>query len=132
MKIHFNSRAAAFYPGESFTQTDELESLLGRAKIDLHYVDEGSLHLPLAALVGFSSEAVALPFAGKAPAQSCLLLSGLNEDRLQRILAQLKEAELPIDYKAVLTPKNRDWSFGALVYEMEKEKAIQENTQKSE
>ena len=124
MKVHFNSRIAVFYPGESFAKTEELADILRRAKVELRLVDEGALHLPLAVLTGFSSDTVGSPFAGKPPAQSCLLFSGLTEDLLKRLLARIKDAELEIDYKAVLTSQNRDWSFGALVYEMEKDKAL--------
>lgn len=125
MKLHFNSKIALLYPGE-FAQKQELETLLTKHKVELHTVAPEALELPLAALAGYVDAPVAArAFEGEAPTASCLVLSGLSEETLNRVLAAVKEAGIGLTYKAVVTTENRNWAFGALMQEMAQENAPQ-------
>ena len=50
-----------------------------------------------------------------------ILLGGLTKDRLDHLLAQLKESELTIELKAVITPYNREWTLAKLFSELQEE-----------
>ena len=121
MKLFWNNSIAMLYP-EAFNRRQDLESLLQAKKIELRIVEEEALELSLASLAGYAnSPSPSLPFEGELPAESCLVLSGLEEKKRQQILESLKEAGIDIRYKAVITDENKDWAFGALMREMEKE-----------
>ena len=54
---------------------------------------------------------------------SLLLLCGLREKRLDKLLFELRREEAVVEYKAVLTPVNRTWTLRHLYLEMQREKA---------
>ena len=125
MKFFINSGAALLYP-EGFLQRQELEALLRAEKIELQVVEEEALGLSLATLAGaVNAPPPSMEFEGDAPAESCLVFSGLKEEKLRRIRESIAEAGLDIPYQAVITNENRSWAFGALMQEMEKEKKQQ-------
>ena len=53
---------------------------------------------------------------------SCLVLCGLRDKRLDKVLFELRRADIPIDYKAVLTPSNREWTVPELMKELQRER----------
>jgi hypothetical protein len=62
-------------------------------------------------------------FEGTVPAESLILMCGFSEKEMDKLLAALKKAQLPIDYKAILTPTNRRWNVLRLLLELGVEKA---------
>ena len=52
-----------------------------------------------------------------------LCMSGMSSQRIDQLLAALREAALAIPLKAVITPVNQRWSFAKLIEELEKELA---------
>lgn len=63
-------------------------------------------------------------FQGRSPEESLMLLCGLTEKQLNRLLLELRKKGIKTDYKAVLTPTNRSWDVSRLYMEMAKEKAM--------
>lgn len=53
---------------------------------------------------------------------SCLVLCGLRDKRLDKVLFELRRADIPIDYKAVLTPSNQKWTVPELMKELQRER----------
>ena len=53
---------------------------------------------------------------------SCLVLCGLRDKRLDKVLCELRRADIPIDYKAVLTPSNQEWTVPELMKELQRER----------
>ena len=53
---------------------------------------------------------------------SCLVLCGLRDKRLDKVLFELRRADIPIDYKAVLTPSNQEWTVPELMKELQRER----------
>ena len=62
------------------------------------------------------------PFTGSAPQESLMVFCGVNEKHFDKILFELRRKQIPVDYKAVLTPSNRKWSVLMLMLELTKEK----------
>lgn len=131
MRVYLHSRLALFYRG-SFDKMEELQALLKQQRIELREVEEGALGLSLAALAGYvNAPPPTLAYDGPPLAESCIVLSGLTEQRLSRVLGALREAGLGISYKVVITEENRNWAYGALMQqvktEQEEEKTAAEN-----
>lgn len=55
--------------------------------------------------------------------QSLMLFCGVTEKHLDKMLALLKREQIAVDYKAVLTPTNQNWTIQKLYLEMIKERA---------
>ncbi|MCR4588605.1 MAG: DUF3783 domain-containing protein [Lachnospiraceae bacterium] len=52
-----------------------------------------------------------------------LLFCELSDARLDQVLDVLRPSSLTVDYKAILTPTNKDWNVALLMAEMAREKA---------
>ncbi len=61
-------------------------------------------------------------FDGTPPGESMLVFCGLGEGQLDKLLAALRRNEVHVDFKAVQTPTNQQWSALRLYVEMEREK----------
>lgn len=79
-------------------------------------VAEGTIPSGSAATEG----TVPVPAAQTLP--SCLVLCGLRDKRLDKVLFELRRADIPIDYKAVLTPSNQEWTVPELMKELQRER----------
>lgn len=53
---------------------------------------------------------------------SLLILCGLRDKRLDKVLFELRRADIPIEYKAVLTPSNQEWTVPELMKELQRER----------
>lgn len=53
---------------------------------------------------------------------SLLVLCGLRDKRLDKTLFELRRADIPIDYKAILTPSNQEWTVPELMKELQRER----------
>ncbi len=53
---------------------------------------------------------------------NCLVLCGLRDKRLDKVLFELRRADIPIDYKAILTPSNQEWTVSELMKELQRER----------
>ena len=53
---------------------------------------------------------------------SLLILCGLRDKRLDKALFELRRADIPIDYKAILTPSNQEWTVPELMKELQRER----------
>lgn len=56
------------------------------------------------------------------PDESLMLMCGVTDKHMDRILAQLRQSSKHIDYKAVLTAANGKWTLKKLLLELEREK----------
>lgn len=64
-----------------------------------------------------------------APETEFLLLCGLGDKQLDRLLADLRRAGVKVPYKAVLTEHNRDWPLGKLIAEVAREHELLKRSQ---
>ena len=53
---------------------------------------------------------------------SLLILCGLRDKRLDKVLFELRRADIPIEYKAILTPSNQEWTVPELMKELQRER----------
>lgn len=66
------------------------------------------------------SDAACTPAAPTPP--SLLVLCGLRDKRLDKALFELRRADILIDYKAILTPSNQEWTVPELMKELQRER----------
>lgn len=66
------------------------------------------------------SDAACTPAVQTPP--NCLVLCGLRDKRLDKALFELRRADIPIDYKAILTPSNQEWTVPELMKELQRER----------
>lgn len=53
---------------------------------------------------------------------SLLILCGLRDKRLDKVLFELRRADILVDYKAILTPSNKEWTVPELMKELQRER----------
>lgn len=54
--------------------------------------------------------------------EEVLLLDGLSDEKLDRLLRLMRERGVPVSLKAVITKHNAEWTFAALYEELRKER----------
>lgn len=54
--------------------------------------------------------------------ESLIVICGLTDKRLDKLLFELRRAEVNVDYKAILTHTNKEWNVPQLMQEMRREK----------
>ena len=58
--------------------------------------------------------------------ESLIVMCDFSEKQMNRLLRELRSAGITIDYKAMLTPTNRNWSARHMYLEMARERAAYE------
>lgn len=58
--------------------------------------------------------------------KSLILICGLSEKRLDKVLFELRRAEVLTDFKAILTQTNKSWTLNRLISELSREHAAME------
>mgnify|MGYP000005800204 FL=1 len=85
-------------------------------------VPAGRLGDPLGLLAGLAGFSPSLaPWEKELPAREAMVFCGLEEKKVRQLLGKMGEAQLQVELKAVMTPHNQRWPFGALLGELEKE-----------
>lgn len=108
-----------------FTDSDakKAKQIASNLKISCEIVDPARCSQPLEALVSGKTNPLAAPFTGTMPEESLMLICGLSDKRLDKLLFELRRAKVHVDYKAALTPTNQKWDFPHLLLEMRAERA---------
>ena len=92
---------------------NEMKILTLRVAPEQLNVTAGELASTNAAATGETPETV--------PEAEFMLLCGLGERQLDRLLAAMRRAGVYVPYKAVLTEYNREWKLCKLIEEVEQE-----------
>lgn len=58
--------------------------------------------------------------------KSLILICGLSEKRLDKVLFELRRAEVLTEFKAILTQTNKSWTLNRLFSELSREHAVME------
>ncbi|MGN0621649.1 MAG: DUF3783 domain-containing protein [Porcipelethomonas sp.] len=56
-----------------------------------------------------------------APEEECLVISGFSGSEMDRLLNQLRNSNIKIDLKCVVTAYNQNWTVSELISELKKE-----------
>jgi hypothetical protein len=110
-----------FHPNDA--EWKKIKQIANAQKIRSERVEHARYMQPLEALAKGQQGALVKAFEGEAPAESLIVMCGFTEKEMDKLLAALKKAQVPIDYKAILTPTNRRWNVLRLLLELGAEKA---------
>ena len=125
MKAHIAAAAPrAYYYGITDGRAALLEVLNGFG-ITASAIAPGQ---PVRTVAQLDEPCAAAPVSG--PAESLLLLDGVDGPALQALLAALRAREVSVDYKAVVTPHNRSWTVLELMEELKRERRAIREAQK--
>lgn len=100
-----------------------LRALLDGAKLPALTVGAEQLGETAGRLAATNAAPTAAPPPEGAPACEFMLLCGLGDRQLDRLLAAMRRAGLSVPYKAVLTEHNKSWPLGTLIEEVAREHA---------
>ena len=99
-------------------EKEAVKQLLAPMKIRLEEIEATDLRQSIGDLAEEKKNVLKAPFTGSA----LMVFCGVNEKHFDKILFELRRKQIPVDYKAVLTPSNRKWSVLMLMLELTKEK----------
>ena len=101
---------------------DAVRSVLAAQGIRTKTVTQEMLGDAVGAIVGLPGfKHSSKPFVGEVPDVEFLLLNGVTGERLNTLLASLREADASVGCKAQVTQHNRLWPFATLVKEVSRE-----------
>ena len=98
-------------------EKEAVKQLLAPMKIRLEEIKTTDLRQSIGDLAEGKKNVLTAPFTGSAPQESLMVFCGVNEKHFDKILFELRRKQIPVDYKAVLTPSNRKWSVLMLMLE---------------
>lgn len=100
----------------------EIANLLAAMKVKCREIPVRAYRQTIGELAK-GKQGAAADYQGEAPNESLMLFSDVGEKHFNRILSQLRMRAVRIDYKAVLTPVNKEWNVLRLYAELAREKA---------
>lgn len=115
------------------TEEQKIRRLAGAKKIRVIRAEAVDLDKPLAAYLQKG-----LPVSGETsdekdvPSESLLVFCDLTQKHFDKMLFEIRQAGIHVDYKAVLTPVNRTWTVRKLYGELAREhREIQQQSSKN-
>lgn len=114
---------AALYNLDAGTlRGDAVRGVLSAQGIRAKTVTADMLGDPVGAIVGLAGfRHLAKPFEGEVPQVEFMLLHNVKGERLNELLAAMREADASVGCKAQVTQHNRLWPFATLVHEVARE-----------
>lgn len=106
-----------------------LRAILDEMKILTLSVDEAQAGETVGRLVSANAAATDAPPPETAPEAEFMLLCGLGDRQLDRLLANMRRAGVSVPYKAVLTEHNKNWKLCQLIEEVAKEHELMKRSQ---
>lgn len=98
---------------------EKVESIAMKLRIRIALVPREQYTACIGVLAGYKTAAAAtVPALDALPPEGMLVMCGLKNSRLDRLLLELNRAGVSIPYKAVLTPTNAGWNALQLAYEL--------------
>ena len=116
---------AALYNLDAGTERgDAVRAVLAAHGVLAKTVSSDMLGDPVGAIAGLAGfRHLAKPYAGEVPDTEFMLLHNVSSQKLNSLLAAMREAECSVGCKAQVTQHNRLWPFATLVVEVSREHA---------
>lgn len=100
-----------------------IADMLAAMKIRCERISVHAYRQTIGELASGKTEKPAEAYRGEAPKESMIVFCDVGEKHFNRALTLLRSQAIRIDYKAVLTPTNKDWNVLRLYAELAREKA---------
>ena len=130
MKAHIAALPPATALAWKVPEDSALDKVCAGAGVRLRTVKEEDLGRTVAALCGLPGAEEGGLNAGPADPTPALVLWGLDRKGLDGFLDRLRQAQVCIPLKAVVTDTNRSWTFDSLLKELAAERREVEQRQK--
>ena len=116
--------AALYHLDAGSPRGDGVRAVLAEQGVRTRTVSEDQLGCAVGAIAGLPGfKLSAKPYEGPAPEGEFMLLSGFSSEKLNGLLAAMREADASVGCKAQVTQHNRLWPFAVLVREVSREHA---------
>lgn len=126
MKSHLRLQKKILAFGLDAKAVQQLEQLLRFEKVTVRPVTRASEALTLRQLVDRTEEAPGAPFE-----ETLLLFADFTKADLNAVLNRLMQEKVTVDYRAVLTPTNGEWTPHRLFAALREEKQALETLRKT-
>ena len=130
MKAHIAALPPVTALAWKVPEDSALDKVCAGAGVRLRTVKEEDLGRTVAALCGLPGAEEGGLNAGPADPTPALVLWGLDRKGLDAFLDRLRQAQVSIPLKAVVTDTNRSWTFDSLLKELAAERREVEQRQK--
>ncbi len=117
-------KALLYRLGEETEKGAALRTVLREAKILTLTVETEQLGETAGRLAATNAAPALAPPLECVPEREFMLLCGLGDRQLDRLLAAMRRAGVSVPYKAVLTEHNKSWALAALIEEVVREHAM--------
>ena len=107
---------------------NEIRQILTPMKIQVVSVPKTKFHMALGDLVRGKDDGGY--FGGAYPKGSMIIMCDFTEKQLDRLLMDLRNHEVKIDYKMVMTATNASWDVLHVYFEAQREKMMYEMAQR--
>lgn len=125
--------AALYHLDAGTRRGDAARAVLAARGVRVKTVTADMLGDPVGAIVGLTGfRHLKKPFNGEAPQVEFMLLHNVTGERLNELLASMREADAVVGCKAQVTQHNRMWSFATLVNEVAREHEAMAGAESSE
>lgn len=101
--------------------SDDVKAVLHAQEIIIKEIHPDELGCDVGSFLGRGRTRTGAPVP--APTESLLLMANFSQPQMNRLLDGLRAAQAAVDFKAVLTPTNRDWTVADLMKELARERA---------
>lgn len=106
--------------------TAGVEQIAGKLRLRTVTVAPENYGKSLGSLAGYAAGTVPVSAETTLPETGLLVMCGLKNSRMDKLLAALRTAGIRISHKAVLTPTNQNWNVYQLAQELERERQAME------
>ena len=103
-------------------EMQKLKSIGNRMKVKIIVVEQKAYRQTLEDLLEQKQNFLVQEYTENRITQSMIVMDGFTEKRLDMLLKLLRDREVKLDYKAVVTPFNKKWNVLQLYLEMERER----------
>ena len=107
--------------GEETEKGQALRAVLAEQKLLTLSIRAEQTGETVARLVSTNAAVSGAQMPEQTPEAEFMLLCGLGDRQLDRLLAAMRRAGVSVPYKAVLTEHNKNWTFADLVTEVARE-----------
>lgn len=115
--------------GITDTTFHQIKSIASRMKISCIQTSSDFYSYTLEQILNNNAPNTFMASSDKIVSESLLVICGLSDKRVDKLLFELRRSNVTIDYKALLTPTNRNWTVSQLLLEMHREKAAYQRMQ---
>lgn len=100
---------------------DLLKNVVFSLNAEMIFINESSANETIGFLAGFKGFDKSDEICCNPPAEQCLIMSGFDSKGIDKLILKLRENNISIPLKCVVTQHNQSWRLCSLINELKKE-----------